>query len=116
VAQRTLVMPSAPHALRRILEEHAAPRGHALQVLAEVDSVQTVINLVARGVADSVVPAGVPRQAGKAGDLHVAAIHAPVIRNRLVLALPAARPATRLIQGGAQVLRELVLQHFGPRG
>jgi LysR family nitrogen assimilation transcriptional regulator len=116
VAQRTLVMPSAPHALRRILEEHAAPRGHALQVLAEVDSVQTVINLVARGVADSVVPAGVSRQAGKAGDLHVAAIHAPVIRNRLVLGLPAARPATRLIQGGAQVLRELVLQHFGPRG
>ncbi len=116
VVQRTLVMPSAPHALRHILEEHAAPLGHKLRVLAEVDSVQTVLHLVARGVADSVVPAGMPRHAGRNTGLHVAAIHAPVIRNKLVLAQPAARPATRLIQGGSQLLRELVKQHFGNRG
>jgi len=109
--RRPLVMPSAPHALRRILEEHAAPRGHVLQVLAEVDSVQTVLGIVARGVADSVVPAGVPTQAGSLS-VHVAAIYAPAMRNKLVLAVPAARPATRLIQGGAQLLRELVQQHF----
>lgn len=115
VVQRTLILPAAPHALRRIMEEHAAPRGLALQVLAEVDSVQTVLNIVARGVADSVVPAGVPRQAGRNTGVHVAAIHAPVIRNKLVLGQPAARPATRLIQGGAQILRELVLRHFGDR-
>lgn len=115
VAQRSLVMPSAPHALRRLLEEHAAPRGHALQLVAEVDSVQTVLSIVARGVADSVLPASVPRQAGKAAALHVAAIQAPVIRNRLVLAIPTARPATRLSQFGGELLRELVQRHFCPR-
>ena len=114
VARHPLVMPSAPHALRRLLEEHAAPRGHTLRIVAEVDSVQTVVSLVERGVADSVVPAGSARRTGRGPVLHVAAIHAPVIRNKLVLAVPAARPATRLSQWGAQLLRELVRQHFGP--
>lgn len=113
VVERTLVLPSAPNALRRLLEEHAAPRGLALKVLAEVDSVQTVLNIVARGVADSVVPGGMRRLAGASPGVHVAAIHAPTIRNKLVLGIPAARPATRLVQGTAQLLRELVAQQFG---
>jgi LysR family nitrogen assimilation transcriptional regulator len=113
VVQRSLVMPSAPHALRRLLEEHAGPRGLSLQLVAEVDSVQTVLSLVARGVADAVLPASAPRLAREAKPLHVAAIHAPVVRNKLVLAVPTARPATRLLQAGTQMLRELVQQRFG---
>ena len=112
VAQRPLVLPSGPHALRRLLDEHAGPRGYGLQVVAEVDSVQTVLTLVERGVADSVLPANVLRQSGKDGVLHVAAIHAPVIRNKLVLAVPAARPATRLSQWGMELLREVVKAHY----
>jgi LysR family nitrogen assimilation transcriptional regulator len=112
LAHYRLVMPSAPNALRRLLDEHAAPRGHQLQIVAEVDSVQTVLTLVERGVADAVLPAGVPRQSGKEGRLHVAAIQAPVIRNKLTLAVPAARPATRLSQFGAALLRELVARHY----
>jgi LysR family nitrogen assimilation transcriptional regulator len=113
VVQRPLVMPSAPNALRRLLDEHAAPRGLSLQLVAEVDSVQTVLNLVARGVADAVLPASAPRLARGLAPLHVAAIHAPVVRNRLVLAVPTARPATRLLQAGTQLLRELVQRQFG---
>lgn len=113
VAQRPLLLPGSPHALRRLLEEHAAPRGYTLQIVAEVESVQTVLNLVARGVADAVLPASAPRTASKETPLHVAAIHAPAIRNTLVLATPTARPATRLSHFGAQLLRELVLRHFG---
>jgi len=113
VVQRTLVMPSAPHALRRVLEEQATPRGLSLKVLAEVDSVQTVMNIVARGVADTVVPASVPRHAGARLGIHVAAIHAPAMRNKLVLGIPTARPATRLAQGVAQLLRALLVRHFG---
>lgn len=116
VAQRPLVMPSAPHALRRLLEEHARPRGHQLQVAVEVDSVQTVLSLVERGVADAVLPASVPRQSGRPGAMHVAAIHAPVIRNKLTLGIPTARPATRLTQAGAGLLRELVAFHYRVRG
>ena len=115
VAQRELVLPSAPHALRRILDEHAAPRGYGLRVVAEVDSVQTVLTLVERGVADAVLPANVPHQSGRGAALHVGAIHAPVIRNKLVLAVPTARPATRLSQFGMELLRELVARHYPRR-
>ncbi|NML47445.1 LysR family transcriptional regulator [Ramlibacter sp. G-1-2-2] len=112
LVRHRLVMPSAPNALRRLLDEHAGPRGHQLQIVAEVDSVQTVLTIVERGVADAVLPAGVPWQSGKVGKLHVAAIQAPVIRNKLTLAVPVARSATRISQFGAELLRELVAQHY----
>lgn len=114
VAQRTLVMPSGPNALRRLLEEHTSPRGLALQLLAEVDSVQTVLALVARGVADSVLPASALQAWHHPQALQVAAIHGPAIRNKLVLAVPSARPATSLSRAAAALLRALVLERFGP--
>jgi LysR family nitrogen assimilation transcriptional regulator len=115
VAQRALVMPSGPHALRQLLEQHTQPRGLALQLVAEVDSVQTVLSLVARGVGDAVLPVSATKAWVYPQALQVAAIHAPAIRNQLVLSVPAARPATRLSRFADQLLRELVALHFGQR-
>lgn len=112
VAQRVLVMPSGPHALRRLLEEHTAPRGHKLKIMAEVDSVQTVLSLVARGVADAVLPASAAREWLSPERMHVAAIHAPAMRNKLVLAVPSARPATRLTRHAGQLLKQIIPRHF----
>lgn len=114
VAQRALVMPSGPHALRQLLEQHTRPRGLTLQLVAEVDSVQTVLSLVARGVADTVVPLSAVKSWAYPQPLNVAVIHAPAIRNQLVLMVPMARPATRLSRFANTVLRELVAEHFGP--
>lgn len=114
VVERRLVMPSGPNALRRLLEEHSSPRGYTLDLVAEVDSVQTVLSLVARGVADAVLPASAPRLSSYGAPLHVATITQPAMRNKLVLALPSARPATRLSRFGGRLLRELVLRHFAP--
>ena len=116
VAQRALVMPSGPHALRQLLEQHTRPRGLTLQLVAEVDSVQTVLSLVARGVADTVVPLSAVKSWAYPQQLNVAAIHAPTIRNQLVLMVPMARPATRLSRFASLALRELVAEHFGPGG
>lgn len=114
VAQRRLVMPSGPNALRQLLEQYTAPRGMALQLVAEVDSVQTVLTLVARGVADTVLPVSAIKAWRYAQPLRVAVIQAPAIRNKLVLAVPAARPATTLSREAAGLLRELVLANFTP--
>jgi LysR family nitrogen assimilation transcriptional regulator len=113
VALRTLVMPSGPHALRQLLETTTLPRGLSLKLAAEVDSVQTVLSLVARGVADTVLPASAVRAWVYPQTLHVAAIIAPVIRNSLMLAVPTARPATRLSRNASLLLKELVAEHFG---
>ncbi len=116
VALRPLVMPSGPNALRQLLEQHTRPRGLPLQLVAEVDSVQTVLSLVARGVGDTVLPHSATRAWTYPQTLHVAAIHSPAMRNQLVLAVPTARPATRLSRFAAKALRELVAQHFGAAG
>lgn len=114
VVQRPLVMPSGPHALRQLLEQHTRPRGLPLKLVAEVDSVQTVLSVVARGVADTVLPISATRAWVYPQPLQVAAIHAPAMRNKLVLAVPAAHPATRLSRYAAHLLRQLVVEHFAP--
>lgn len=113
VVQRTLVMPSGPHTLRQLLEKHTHPKGLSLKLAAEVDSVQTVLSLVARGVADSVMPVSAVRAWSYPQPLYVAVISAPAIRNSLTLAVPTARPATRLSRYVNQLLKDLVAQHFG---
>lgn len=112
LAGRRLVMPSGPHALRRLVEEQAQPRRVPLEVIAEVDSVQTVLSIVAQGVADSVLPASAIGSLPESEGLHVAAIHSPVIRSALVLLVPVARPATRLSRRGAELLKELAAKAF----
>jgi len=113
VAKRKLVMPSGPNALRQLLESHVHPRGMRLQLLAEVDSVQTVLSLVARGVADTVLPQSAVRIWAWPAPYHVATLTAPAIRNRLVLGIARARPATQLSRFAADALRALVPKHFG---
>lgn len=113
VAALPLVMPSGPNALRQLLEKETRPRGLPLQIVAEVDSVQTVLSLVARGVSHTVLPQSALRLWSYAQPLHVAAIHAPVIRNRIVLAVPKARPATRPSRLAVELLRALALEHYG---
>jgi LysR family nitrogen assimilation transcriptional regulator len=108
-----LVMPSGPNALRQLLERETRPRGLPLRIVAEVDSVQTMLSLVARGVSHTVLPQSALRLWTYPQPLHAASIHAPAIRNRIVLAVPKARPATRPSRFAVEVLRALALEHYG---
>ena len=106
LANYPMVLPSAPNAIRHLLDCVLKPRGIELQVLAEVGAVRTVLALVATGVGCTILPQSA---LGASGDesLQHAAIGPPSIWNRLVLATPTARPATRLTRGTAQLLKEL---------
>ena len=108
-----LVMPSGPNALRQLLEAHTRPRGLALDIVAEVDSVSTVLSLVARGVAHTVLPASASRLWSYPQTLHQAAIVSPAMRNRVVVAIPKARPATRPQRLAVELLRALALKQYG---
>ncbi|RZL58380.1 MAG: LysR family transcriptional regulator [Variovorax sp.] len=113
MAALPLVMPSGPNALRQLLERETRPRGLPLRIVAEVDSVQTMLSLVARGVSHTVLPQSALRLWTYPQPLHAASIHAPAIRNRIVLAVPKARPATRPSRFAVEVLRALALEHYG---
>lgn len=113
VGQYDLVLPSGPHALRQLLEDAVQPRGVSLRVVAEVDSIQTVLPLVARGVANTVLPVSALKSWPAATPPHVAHITSPQIRNRFTLAVPKARPSNQLTRYGLELLRRLVQQHYG---
>ena len=113
VSQHPLIMPSGPHALRQLLESEAAPRGIALRIVAEVDSVQTVLPLVARGVGDTVLPVSALQSWRHAPEPQVARIHSPQVRNRFCVAVPKARPSTQLTRFVQAQLKKLIHQHYG---
>ncbi len=102
-----LVLPSAPNAIRGLLDDILGPRGVILNVLAEVGAVQTVLALVAEGAGCTVLPESALAARPGADLLPHAPLGPPAIRNTLVLATPLARPGTRLIRETAQLLRSL---------
>lgn len=113
VAALPLVLPSKPNSLRQLLESQTRPRGYLLKVVAEVDSIKTVLSLVARGVAATVLPTSAVREWTHDTPPFMAAIYAPVIRNRLCIAVPKARPGTRLSRFLVEATRALCVQHYG---
>lgn len=102
-----LVLPSAPNAIRSLLDGVLGPRGVALNVLAEVGAVQTVLALVAEGMGCTVLPESALAARPGGQRLPHAPLGPPAIRNTLVLATPLARPGTRLTRETAQLLRTL---------
>jgi LysR family nitrogen assimilation transcriptional regulator len=102
-----MVLPSAPNAIRALLDSVLKPRGIDLQVLAEAGTVSTAVALVVRGAGCTVLPESALRANPAASSLPHAPIGPPAIRNTLVLATPRARPSTRLLRETAQMLREL---------
>ena len=112
LADVPLVLPRAPNALRALIESAAAARGVALRVVAEVDSVHTVLSLVRSGVGSTVLPASGIAAYDARRNLRVAAIGPPAVLNRLVLALPQARLATRLTRETAALVRGLDFDGF----
>lgn len=101
-----MVLPSAPNAIRQLLDSALLPRDIHLQVLAEVGAVRTVLDLVAKGVGCTILPESAVSGPGD-GALQKAVVGPPSIWNSLVLASPLARPSTRLTRGTAALIRAL---------
>jgi LysR family nitrogen assimilation transcriptional regulator len=108
-----LVLPSVPNAIRNLVEAKVRPLGIELKVVAEVGAVQTALALVARGLGYSVLPQSSLRAGGgQHVGLRSARITHPEIRNRLVLAVPHARPATRLVRETIELIRGIDLRQL----
>lgn len=114
LVQRDLIMARGPNALRKLLESYTVPRGMPLRMLAEVDSVHTVLSLVERGMGDSVLPWSATQSGAAPMTLSIAQVIAPVMRNRLVLGIPRARPSTRVTRFAEQLIKRVIAQRLGP--
>ncbi|HEY0295857.1 MAG TPA: LysR substrate-binding domain-containing protein [Bordetella sp.] len=107
-----LILPSLPNAIRALVESACRRQGVRLTVAAEVDAVQTIVELASQGDAYAILPRSAAQGPAAAHPLVLCRIEAPVIRNDLVLAVPRHRPAPRLASATAQLLRELDLKRL----
>jgi LysR family nitrogen assimilation transcriptional regulator len=106
---RPLLLPSARHGLRAIVERCAAESGIALNVVAEADSFGTLKDLVRHGYGWTVLPTAPIHRDIESGQLTAAPLTEPAPERRLVLAFPADRPASRLARFAGEAIESIVL-------
>jgi LysR family transcriptional regulator, nitrogen assimilation regulatory protein len=107
LANYPMVLPNTPNAIRGLVDRFVKPRGITLTVLAEVGAVQTVLALVGEGVGCTILPESALAASAASKHLPHAPIGPPAVWNALVLAIPLARPGTRLTRETARLLRDL---------
>jgi LysR family transcriptional regulator, nitrogen assimilation regulatory protein len=94
LVSQKLVLPSFSHGLRALIEKAVARKGLALNAVMEADSYRVQVSLVEEGLGYSVLPPSSIRAELQSGRLEAAAIGRPSITRELILASPAAHPAS----------------------
>jgi DNA-binding transcriptional LysR family regulator len=112
LAELPLILPSAQHALRVLIDRAAAAAGVALSVIVEADSMEMQKELVGAGIGWTVLPAAALGHDPAAVWFSVREIAAPHLVRRLALALPLRPKRPRAVDLAAEILirevRELV--------
>ena len=109
LARFPLVLPERTHAIRKLLETHAALAGFKLQVAIEVSSVQSILDLVRAGHGYAVLWRSALAAFGDPAAFTARPLIDPVLTSTLCLATSAHKPATPLTKQASGLLRELVM-------
>jgi len=107
LAGLSLVLPTAPNPIRNLVDALLLPQNIHLNVVAEVGAVQSALTVVEAGIACSILPESALRISRRRNRVQRVAIGPTVMWNTLMLAQPVARPASRLVQETAALLRSL---------
>lgn len=114
----SLILPSAGHGLRGLLERQAAKSGIRLAIEIEADAMRIQKDLTARSLGFTVLPFAAVKPEVDAGALSAAPIIDPVVPRRVIRAFPADRPVSRaarlLGDDLVTVVRRLVAQGRWP--
>lgn len=103
-----LVVPERQHVIRRLLDNQATLAGLQLTIAWEVSSIAAIIDLVCAGYGHAVLTASAVAASGRADELAVRPLVAPVLTSVLCLATPAHKRASPLLRLSQQVLTERV--------
>lgn len=114
IARLPLIMPNAPDATRPVIEAAMARRGLIPHLICEIDSVPSIIELVAVGFGYSIVPASIELVVPPERRLHLQRIDAPEFSAALCF-VASARPQTDLMSETVQLARGVVAEVLGSR-
>lgn len=95
LATRTLVLPGNRNGLRRVVDAAFERASISVVVKTEIDSVDTLKQLVTMGNVDTILPFGAVYEEVESGHLHATPLASPDMRAKLVLATPLNEPVTK---------------------
>jgi LysR family nitrogen assimilation transcriptional regulator len=107
-----LVMPARPNSLRTLFDRACAERGVAPQVVTEVSSPYTMVQLVRAGLGATVLPLAMLREAEPA-DLPVARLVNPVLTRPIAVATAIDAPQSPQLLAVRSVLLEILEGNAG---
>lgn len=118
LANYPMILPSVPNALRNLVDAALQAHRISLQIIAEVGAMQTMIPLVAQGVACTILPEEAVAAYVLDGSIQTARIGPPMIHNALTIATTLARPANRLTRASVELIKTLIQDSSAgdPRG
>jgi DNA-binding transcriptional LysR family regulator len=108
LARQPLVLPTARHSLRWIVENAARQAKLVLNVRHEVESLATIRDLVRSGAGVTLLPLWSVRGEVAAGQMTASQVVEPALSRNLVIASPTDRPVSRAAQLCEEALVELV--------
>ncbi|NYT38125.1 LysR family transcriptional regulator [Allopusillimonas soli] len=109
-----LVMPGPPASIRMLVDDACRMLNINLNVVAEVDLVQSVVETTLQADVCSILPLSEVEDVRHRGRFRYSRIEDPVILNNLVIACPAAQDRrNRLNDGVARILRERMQVAYG---
>lgn len=98
LARIPLVLPARPHGLRMQVELAMAKAGHRIEVRFEIDSMATMLELAARGLAATILPKTAVRKEVAAGLVSAHPIEEPAIQRTMLLATAAHQSVNSAMQ------------------
>jgi LysR family nitrogen assimilation transcriptional regulator len=102
-----LLIPSRPHAIRRLVETRLASLGLQPQVAMEIDAVPAIMDLVAEGHGYAVLSPRALQGAAVARRLHSRTIVGPQLKSALAIVTSAQRPSTPLLRATLAMVESL---------
>ena len=112
LARWPLILPGKQHGLRRIIDEAVAPLGIELDIVAEMESLNSVKRAVEDGIGCTILPLGAVAEEVAAGRLAASRIDSPGMSRRIVCATSVTRPTTAacaaVIDLAVEVIRGMV--------
>ena len=107
LAQVPLVIPSRPNAIRLQVDGELAALGLKPAIALEVDSVASILELVADGAGSAVLAGHAVRNSGQPRAFTVRPIGSPRLRSGVSMAVSSQRPTTLTQQSTQELIRQL---------
>ena len=111
-ARYSLILPSARHGLRQLLDGFAATVGVKLETVAEAESVHVLVDLAQRGLAATILPRISIIREVEQGTLTARQIVSPNITRRMVLARVIDRPQSPAVTAFVDTLHLVAARVF----